>query len=412
VSILRNAQGQKRSRYGGVLISALAFMVVVSLLLAGIGTLTVSHYGRAHSESDYAAALSLAEAGINYEYRKISLNSANADQAGTSNPPGVSYNFGGGTFRVYCTNKDGTTPWTAPGLLYVIATGTFNGATRTIKVASKGFPPTGKFAIYTLNSISVWNGSAISIVGDVGSNGLLDFSGHPGISGSVYFNGPNAGWYGGVAPSGYNVVQDSKPIQWDTVDQKALKLFPPSLYPPGGLAYLATNNNNANAVPPIVGNSITASVTLKGPGNYYVTNINLTGNKKISLDNTNGPINLWIGPSGGTGTARFRGGTAAVSATTNPNNKCNIYVATKSGIDLAGNEEIDAAIYAYNIDANGASYGYVKNSGNPVINGQILANEADINGNLTVNYMPGYITPTSYGYYGYDNSWVEINGVY
>jgi len=408
---VRHLDRQIRRQRGGVLISALAFMVVISLLLAGIGTLCVSYYGRARTDSDYAAALSLAEAGVNFEFRKISLDETTADQAGASNPPGVLYNFGGGTFRVYCANRDGSTPWKPPSNLYVIATGTLNGATRTIQVSAKGYAPPGNYAIYTLNSISVWHGSAVVVVGDVGTNGQLDFTGHPGIQGSIYFNGPSAGWYGGLDPGGYTELREPRPIQWETVDQKALDLFPASTYPPGGMAYLATNNDNARATPPIVGNSITNSVTLHGPGNYYVTNINLAGNKTIDLDNTGGPINLWVGPSGGTGTCRFRGGTAALTASQNPSNVCHIYVATKSGIDLAGNQRIDAAIYAYNKDSLGNEYGYVVNSGNPTINGQILANQVDINGNITVNYVPDLIKPTSFGYYGFDNSWVEINGV-
>src|SRR5438045_838138 len=148
----------RRCRYGGVLVSTLAFTVVVSLLLAGIATLTVSHYARARVESDYTASLDLAEAGINYELRKISQDTNQADCTGT-----------------------------------------------------------------------------------------------PNISGSFYFDGPNAGWYGGVNPGSYSVVTNHQPIQWATVDQIALTKYPAATYPPGGLSYIATHNNNASANPPIVG---------------------------------------------------------------------------------------------------------------------------------------------------------------
>jgi Tfp pilus assembly protein PilX len=408
---MRTTKHCTKQQRGSTLISALAFMIVISLLLAGIGTLCVSHYARSRTESDYAAALNLAEAGANFEFRKISQNPAAADQVSPSAPSGATYSLGSGTFTVYCANRDGSTPWSIPGKLIVVATGTVNGASRTLQVSAKGFPPAGNYAIYTMDSISIWHGSSMEIVGDVGTNGQLSFSGTPGIQGSIYFNGPNAGWYGGIGPSGYTVYPEPQPIQWDTVDAKASALFPASAYPPGGMAYLATHNDNAKASPAITGNSITSGVTLHGPGNYYVTDINLTGNNVITLDNTNGPINLWVGPSGGTGTCRFRGGTAAVSATQNPANACHIFVATQSGIDLAGNEEIDAAIYAYNKDALGNEYGVVQNSGNPTLNGQILADQVNINGNVTVNYVPGLIKPISFGYYGFDNAWVETNGV-
>ena len=71
----------------------------------------------------------------------------------------------------------------------------------------------------------------------------------------------------------------------------------------------------------------------------------------------------------------------------------NIYVATQSGINMAGNETVDAVVYAYNKDIAGVEYGYVQNSGNPTINGQILSNQVNINGNITVNYVQGVNKP-------------------
>jgi len=387
------------------MIHTLFFMLIISTLLIGIGSFAVSHQTRAKVDSDYAAALDLAEAGVNYEFRKITYDPAQADQS-----PGNTYTFGGGNFRVYCVNRDGSSPWVEPNELYVYATGTVNGVSRTVKVSAKGYSAPGNYAIYTMESVSIWNGSSMMINGDVGSNGQFDFSGHPGISGNVYFNGPNAGWYNNNDPGGYNVVREPRPLKWETVDEIALKLYPASTYPPGGLAYIATHNSNASAIPPIVGNSITSTTTLVGPGDYYVTYVNLRGSNKIYFNNNNGPVRLWVGPSGGTGTCQFRGGTGTISAQQDPDRTNYIYVATRSGINIAGNERLDAVIYAYNKDNEGHSFGYVVNSGNPVINGQILANEADINGNLTINYIRDFIKPTSFGYYGFDNSWVEVNG--
>lgn len=401
----QSAYSFRKRRRGAALISVLFFLMIVSILLMGIGSYAVSHQTRAKVDADYAAAMDLAEAGVNYQFRKISYNPSLADQY-----PGTTYNYGGGTFRVYCINKDGSSPWVEPNELYVIATGTVNGVSRSVKVSAKGYSAAGRYAIYTMDSVSVWNGSAMLIDGDVGSNGKFDFSGHPGITGSVYFNGPSAGWYQNNDPGGYTVHREPRALTWETVDQKALALFPNSgTTAPGGLAYLATHNDNARAIPPITGNSITNSTTLVGPGDYYVENINLSGSRKITFNNTNGSIRLWVGPSGGTGTCRFRGGTGAIAATSDPTKQNYIYVATRSGIDIAGNERLDAVIYAYNKDNNGNSFGYVINSGNPIINGQILANEADINGNLTINYVKDFIKPTSFGYYGFDNSWEELN---
>lgn len=401
---------------GGALVNVLFFLMVTSVLLAGVGSFAVSHQTRAQVDSDFARAMDIAEAGANYEFNKISKDETTADQPGAGPSYGNSYSFGGGTFRVYCTQTAppaAPTNWTAPANMWVVSTGTYNNTNRTIVVSVKGYSPPGKYAIYTMESTSVWNGSAISIAGDVGTNGYFDFSGHPGISGSVYFDGPNSGWYLGNNPGGYTVTNEPKELQWPTVDDKAYALFPNAgATAPGGMAYLATHNDNAKVGLPTTNATITNSITLTGPGNYYLTDIELKGGATINFDNSLGPVNVWIGPDGSATQVMFRGGTAAVSATQDPSKQCYIYCATKGGINVAGNEELDAIIYAYNKDSLGNPYGYMLNSGNPTINGQILANKVDINGNLTVNYVPNPVKPTTAGYYGYNNSWSELNSRY
>src|SRR5579862_4596628 len=56
-----------RRQRGGVFIAVLAFVLIISIVIAGMATLSTSHYARSYTESDYNAALSLAEAGLNYE---------------------------------------------------------------------------------------------------------------------------------------------------------------------------------------------------------------------------------------------------------------------------------------------------------------------------------------------------------
>jgi len=277
------------------------------------------------------------------------------------------------------------------------------GVSRTVKVASKGFAPDGHYAIYTIDSISVWKGASAVITGDIGTNGKFSFSADPTINGAIYFNGAAAGW-AATDPGIYTEIRKPNPILWPTVDDVANGMFPL-----GGLTWLSTNNDNATANPPIVGNSITNAVTLTA-GNYYVTNINLAGGQQITFDNRAGSVNLWVGPAGANGTCRFRGGTAFVPIALDPTKANHIYVATQTGIDLGGNAQMDALVYAYNKDATGREYGYATNSGNPIVNGQIIANQYDLNGNIRLNYITDLIKPLSYGYYGYDNSWLEVNG--
>ncbi len=393
------AQGRKR---GLATISALFFILIMSILLIGVGFFATAHQQRATMDQQYASALNIAEAGVNYEFNKISADPTLADQS-----PGGTYSFGNGTVTVYCMNKDGTTPWSPSQYLYVVSQGTVNGVSRSVKVATKGYQPDGKYAIYTMDSISVWKGASATINGDAGTNGQFQYSSSPTINGSIFFNGPNAGW-SGTPPTGYTVTYNPRAIQWPSVDQIANQYFLGNINAAygSGLAYVATHNNNMNANPPIVGNSITSAVTLTS-GDYYVENLSLSGSNLITFDNRNGPVNLWIGPDGGTAIARFRGGSSYVSIAQNPAYANHIYVATQGGIDLGGNTTMDALVYAYNKDSSGNEYGYATNSGNPIINGQIFANKYDLNGNIILNYIVDLIHPMSYGYYGYDNSWLE-----
>ena len=91
-------KNSKRKQRGGALIGALVFTVVISMLLAGIGTLSVSHYARANAECDYANALYVAEAGINYGSSKITNNVALADAVGTGS--GMTCTLGAGSCSV------------------------------------------------------------------------------------------------------------------------------------------------------------------------------------------------------------------------------------------------------------------------------------------------------------------------
>jgi len=93
----------RRAQYGGVLISGLAFAAISAFIVVGMLTMTVSNYARSSTEADYEAALGLAEAGVNYELRKLSLDPTTADQVSTA----ASTTLGDGSFTVYCTNKDG-----------------------------------------------------------------------------------------------------------------------------------------------------------------------------------------------------------------------------------------------------------------------------------------------------------------
>ncbi len=397
--MLRRFTAPRPSRRGFTIVTVLVFVLIISTLLSGIGIFAVSHQSRAMVDSDYAAALSIAEAGANIEFRKLSVNQNLPDQW-----PGATATLGNGTYTVWCANSDGSVPWnnTWPNNdeLHVFSRGTVDGVTRTVRVGVKGYYASGNYAIYGTDQISTFNGASVLIRGDIGTNDQLQFTGTPTITGGIYFNGPDAGWVGG-APAGYTTTTDIKPYDWPTVSQIAMDKFPA-----GGLSWLATHNDNSRAIPPIVGNTVNNSVTLP-PGNYYLTNVNLGGSRQIYFDNTNGPVNVWIGPEGGAAIARWRGGSAAVAVDVDPEKAPRIYVATAGGIDLGGNQQLDALVYAVNMDASGNTYGHVENSGNPRIAGQIIADDVDLNGNIQIDFKVHLIRPITFGYYGFDNFWEE-----
>ncbi len=122
---------------GATLVTTLFFTLITTTLLAGIATYSVSHQVRVKADSDYASALALAEAGINYEIRKLGVS---PDTVGQRNSPDTPPNNSGlqGTFSVYCVNQDaGETNWTtASSTLYIYSTGTVGGISRTVKVGA------------------------------------------------------------------------------------------------------------------------------------------------------------------------------------------------------------------------------------------------------------------------------------
>jgi hypothetical protein len=212
------------------------------------------------------------------------------------------------------------------------------------------------------------------------------------------------------------------PVQWPTTDQVALQLFPNSgSTAPGGITYIETHNNNALASPPISGNTITGSVTLVGPGNFYVNTINITGTSKITLDNRLGPINVWVGTDATSSTLQVHQNASVVQKTTNdPTKGCFFYVTGEGEAEsdfntattIDGNAVFDGVIYAFDT-ASGSLNGEVELNGNAIINGQVLADAAEIegSGSVTVNYLNNGLTALSSSYYGFDNTWQEVGGV-
>ena len=341
-----------RFRRGGVLITTLAFSVVIAMLLAGMASISVSHYGRALAESDYAAALDLAEAGVNFEFRKISTNPATVDQRTNGN--GITYSLGSATFTVYCTNKDGSTPWAAPNPLYVVSVGTRNGVSRTVRVSAKGYGATDNYAVYAIKT-GLWSSKG-HITGNLGTNGTLTASDQVAVNGKMLLNGGGASSSGGFTAT--TVVHAPAPVVWPYVHDIAAAKFPG-----GGLSWLATPGNNDNPLCSaihnnqiLVGGGNITFPSKVGGANYALTKFIMSGAGNIIIDNTLGPVTIWLGPDGGQGSVSgnpnfdFQSTVNMNYVSANPANHCIIYDSTSGPFTLESDGTMNVGIYAYNID--------------------------------------------------------------
>ena len=397
----------RKAHTGGAIISALAFTAVTSMMLVGMLTVSTSYFTRANSEADYDLALAVAEAGVNYEFRKISTNVNSADQVSAGKPNGMTFPLGSGTFTVSCTNKDGSTPWTAPGDLYVVSIGTVHGISRTVKVSAKGYgATTPTYAVYAVNNGGLSDGAEIT--GAVGTDGHLQTTACADVNGSVEFDGPGTGWTGSNV-TGSPITFKSNPVVWPTVSAIALQQFPS-----GGLTWLATHNDNSLSRD-ISNNKLTPSgcgdATLVGkPGgaNYYLTDVDLNDMSTVTFENSAGPITIWMGPVNGTGKSTFSGGNSTVK--NDPSRAVRIYSAMKTPFTLVGNSTFYAGVYAYDV-SNGVAIGTFTDAGGTKIQGTVLANAVTVGGGSRVNSTFTYFNSNSSGatYYGYDNSWTEVN---
>ena len=247
-----NIKSRRTRRAGFTLITALAFSLIVGTVVAGIGTVAMSHYGRSKVEGSYSSAVALSDAGINAELRFLSTdptfttitphNSANPLVGTISGVGGYqAWSRDWGSDANPCSGGDYTNPLND---VCIESIGTVDGITRRVRIRGKHKSVFDEYAIYALSDAQINGGGSGSgtttIVGDMGTNGTLKFTGTKGTgidTGTVYLNGSGAG----STPTGTNVGTNTDPVNFPTVSDWANKLFPG-----GGLVWLQTHNSNAN----------------------------------------------------------------------------------------------------------------------------------------------------------------------
>ena len=391
------------------MISALVFVVVISMLLAGIGTLSLSHYSRVKVDADFSDALNVAEAGANYEFNKISKLSLSADPKGSTN--GVTYPFGAGSFTVYVTNRDGTV-WTPGSPLTLVSRGTLNGTSRTISVTGKPYTggTGGDYEVYIVKT-GIWQSKG-HITGDIGTNGTLTGSDPVAVAGKVTLNGSAASANSSIVAT--SRVYAPNPIVWPTVHAIAAGNFP------GGLPWLATHNDNS-LCSTIHSNAIsTGGGTISFPGkaggaNYYLTGFVVTGACTITVNNTLGPVNLWLGPDGAAGSFSgnpnfdFRSTVNVNTTVADPTKPFTVYDSTTGPFTIESDGTMFMNIYAYNVDGFGSYIGDVDFRSPTTLKGAVLANTIKFEAEGYILNNGSYFSAPGAGYYGYDDAWVELN---
>jgi len=413
---MRIAKIKFQRRRGAILLNVLVFMLVMSIIIAGMALLLVSDNSLGRVESNYSNSLAVAEAGVNYELCKISSSGLSADQKQMIGAPGIPYTTTAGTFSVYVTqrNSDGseTTPWVPGQNLWIYSTGGVGNLKRTVKVAAAPNSSTvgaANYAVFGVGSGTIIGSSAV-VTGDIVTDGTFFFNGHPTINGNIVFNGPTSDWLS--LPGGtYSVVHNPNPVNWPTVEALAVTAFGAQ-----GLSYVATHNDNALAGGGISNNVVSTSgnngMTFYGKAggaNYYLTSMNCGGSAPVLFDNRAGPITIWVGPSGANSTFQLKGGTATIKMTADPTKPVRVNIATINDVVINGSVELDAGIY----NVNNAAKGNVVFSGSSqAIYGMIICNTFSFNGSPNIGAVQGYFSPLStVSYYSCVQPWQEIGGV-
>lgn len=430
---------RKRSDRGSALISALALVAITALLVSGICIFVTSHATRQRREGDYALAMQLAEAGINYELRYI-------DTTGNAHLSGSTYSGGvpgvAGTFSVYVRNTDGTANWARPKPAQIVSTGTVGGIARTVTANCKGGGVSifdADFVVFGYQSVFM-TGNGDANGGDIGTNGEMRLTGNAGTDSHVILAGPGATLTkaGKLPDSAF--IRQPKIVDWPTIDTIVSDTFGGW----SGLSSATAISSQFGRMRQFVGNSSSAltpanttfAATVSGvnatnmgviqdaqrqdtliltPGDYFFTSIDFNKGT-IVLDTASqtisggrpGQIRIWVN---GTGSDSFAGNTQFTS--TDPS-LFRLFYNKPAEISLTGNADFAGAIYAVRAGSSSAiTPGSVKLAGNGTVGIMVIADSVTIHGNGTVGRPRTSIAnvadyQTGGNFYGFSDTWQEV----
>ncbi len=413
---------------------SLVFSVVSGTLLAGAGSLVVSHRIRAEAERGFSKAVYVAESGLQSELKQINTGPPTA-QAAHQAFLGQSLDVSTEDERYVVSVKDAEEidkAWAPPNDLLIESLGIAHGVSRMIQARVRGRSVFADYALFGIDSLT-FNGSGSGTNGDIGTNGTISASstGSSVTTGKVVFHGSNP------TLSGPNVYREPDPYWWPSVQAIAASQFA------SGLATLKVSNSNANILrfndnryldpnfeltwaenagitwsdvaltnqsftmpvtngngrdkPKVQGGKRYSSTTdgvfeknvlIFPPGDYYFESLDVTsGQTAILVDNRHGSVRIWVG---GTGMGTDRLQTTIIFTNNARTDRFRLYYAKRAELRIAGNTdfpglEVPGLIYAVNSTGDAA----VDISGNSYITGSIIANTLRISGNSYVQFPEG-----------------------
>jgi hypothetical protein len=416
------------------------------------------HLSRSSVESDYATAVQLADAGINYELRWLSMDTPTAGSRAHQAFPGSGHNGthtvsvtdipGAASFMVSVMNEDGSGPWAPPNSVLIRSTGTINGVSRTVEITGRKRSLFGEYAIFSIDEATL-SGDKAFVIGNMGTNGPVIFNGgnaQVNIQGELTFNGYPENRSLMSEYAGPNVWWNPDPVLWPTVSEIADALFT------GGIEYIKNNNDNdrvksfdPNDPQSLISNAVTTvvstdtldrhsfrnfaesrnhrdkpggnryqngheglygrNVLILPPGDYYFKGVKTTNSsgEGILIDNASGMVRIWIdGPASGDSLD------LPVIFTSEDKNKFRLYYNKCSGLSVGGNSSFYGGIYSH-VDGCMSS---VKMHGNSRVYGSVIFENIWMTGNSDIIFPNngGGEADSDYAlWYGFLNTWREIN---
>jgi hypothetical protein len=424
---------------------ALIAVLLISALLGGILLLAVSHLALSGANSAYANALSLAEAGVNWELWKIAQDVTQADQTSTT----VEFPAGSGrTFTVHIAPYPDPDAglWVAPAPFWVIATGTVEGASRTVRVRAAGQGPTGNYALFGIDTLNM--GGNLTVYGASGSDGVVGANGNPNLEGNFWYCGSATGDItdGDPRVSGdvyHSAVPEYFPTVNDLANQRANDRW--GVTTDEGVDYFATHNDNAT-ICDAAGNPVGVKagtidwkqqdiavagttlwdgtpvpVTLQGKpivvllsGDYYFTSLRVTGSDYLLIHDVGGPVNIWLGPESGGGQPDVLTGNCQF--TSDQASSFHLYEGSHRDLVMEGTTDFYGNVYAYNgPSSTGEYWGSIIFRGDCNIVGSVIGYDVTkVSGSAVITYPSGGgpgegIPGDPVIYYGFAGAWEEVN---